>query len=126
MSDSKGKRQPKAGNAIRVTWAHATRDVLNRAMSTGQLLPLCVFIILIMFVWRLPAQDLSTVIHEIVQGLENGSLIGWLCSIVLIILWAGHARLMRRSFSEEAERIGTEKTKLQQSNTSQSLGTSDR
>lgn len=125
MSNAKKSSTPRTSGITKVTWAHCVRDVLNKAMSTGQMLPLCIFIIIVMLLWRLPSSEISGVIHDIVTGMTNGSLIGWGLLPCTLVLWAGHARLMRRTFSIEAERIGKEKTDLQQKQTQLPLGTSD-
>lgn len=115
-----------SGSGGRVTWAHAFRDIINRSMSTGQLLPLCIFLLLFIIFWRVPEQELALVLHEIVAGLREGALWGWITAIVAIVGWASHVKLMRKMFSGEADRIGKEKTNLQQQQTTQKLGTSDR
>lgn len=70
--------------------------------------------------------ELASVLHEIVAGLRDGALWGWIATIAVIIGWASHMKIMRKMFSDEADRIGNEKTKLQQQQTAQRLGTSDR
>jgi hypothetical protein len=69
-------------------------------------------------------------VFEIGQLFINGfielSLIGWFGMAVVCILWAGHARTMRRQHSAEYKRIGIEKSKLQKMQTSSiKLGSSD-
>ncbi|EKN6119591.1 hypothetical protein ACSOQT_001992 [Yersinia enterocolitica] len=125
MSKAKASRGGKPGNNSRVTWAQATRDVINRAMSTGQMLPLGIFILLVIIFWRVSPEELASVLHEIVNGLMDGMLLGWILCATSIVCWAAHVKRMRKMFSDEAERIGKEKTNLQQARTDQPLGTSE-
>ncbi|HDG0627991.1 hypothetical protein [Serratia nevei] len=126
MAGKKSGRKPSGSGVSHVTWAHAFRDIVNRAMSTGQLLPLGIFLLLLISFWRVPTDELAAVLHEIIAGLRDSTLWGWILFIVAIVCWAKHAKSMRKMFSEEADRIGSEKTKLQQQQTTQRLGTSDR
>ncbi|EEX3304652.1 hypothetical protein D1V28_000510 [Escherichia coli] len=119
----KGKSNKNQGQ---VTWAQAWRDVMIRAMSSGQLIPITISIILMIAAWRLPEVELSRLAFSIVDGFKDHALVGWAASLVLVLAWSAHARLMRRCFSTEAQRIGNEKTKYQQKQTNQVLGTSDK
>ncbi|MFZ1875012.1 MAG: hypothetical protein WAU54_19880, partial [Chania sp.] len=92
----------------------------------GQLLPICIFILLAIAFWRVPEAELASILHDIVNGLKDGALWGWGCFLLAVGAWAYHAKLMRKEFSVEADRIGMEKTRLQQDRTQQPLGTSDR
>lgn len=121
MGKGKGGKQQ-----VQVTWAQAWRDVMLRAMSSGQLVPITISIVLMIFAWRLPQDELSRLAFSIVDGFKEHSLAGWAISVVLVLLWSWHARVMRRCFSSEAQRIGNEKTKYQQKQTTQALGTSDK
>ncbi|WP_337264355.1 MULTISPECIES: hypothetical protein [unclassified Serratia (in: enterobacteria)] len=121
---AKGRQGSRAVSGVKVTWAQATRDVLNRSMSTGQLLPICIFILLVIAFCRLPESELASILHDIIDGVKDGSLWGWGFSITVVGAWSYHAKVMRREFSLEADRIGMEKTRLQQEKTQHSLGTS--
>ena len=121
MGKAKGNK-----NQVEVTWAQAWRDVMIRAMSSGQLIPITISIILMIAAWRLPEGELSRLAFSIVDGFKDHALVGWGVALVAILAWSAHARVMRRCFSTEAQRIGNEKTKYQQKQTSQALGTSDK
>ncbi|HCC5832619.1 TPA: hypothetical protein M5839_004823, partial [Citrobacter freundii] len=125
MSGNHKRTGGKPSSITKITWAHATRDIVNRAMSTGQMLPLCVFVVLVILLTRVPNEKIPDVIHDILVSLLNWNMLGWIFFVLALIAWAGHARIMRKDFSSEAERIGKEKTTLQQQKTSQPLGTSD-
>ena len=119
-------KQKNNKSQVQVTWAQAWRDVMVRAMSNGQLIPITISIILMIAAWRLPDGDLSRLAFSIVDGFKDHALVGWAVSVILILAWAAHARVMRRCFSSEAQRIGNEKTKYQQKQTNQALGKSDK
>lgn len=125
MATPKKSGNLRTGSITKVTWAHCARDVITRAMSTGQMLPLCIFVVIVILLTRLPAEEISGVFHDLINSLTNGSALGWYLCCVALVLWAGHAKIMRKSFSVEAERIGKEKTDLQQQQTNLPLGTSD-
>lgn len=125
MSGNNKRSGGRPNSITKITWAHATRDIVNRAMSTGQMLPLCVFVVLVILLARVPNEKIPDVIHDILVSLLNWNMLGWIFFVLALVAWAGHARIMRKDFSSEAERIGKEKTTLQQQKTSQPLGTSD-
>ncbi|WP_156529904.1 hypothetical protein [Klebsiella oxytoca] len=126
MPPKSGQKGKSSGSNGKVTWAQAVRDMVNRSMSTGQLLPFGIFVLLAIVFWRMPAEDLRETMHEIISGFIEGHLWGWGVSLILLVVWVSHAKRMRKEFSEEADRIGKEKTGLQQRRTSQKLGTSQR
>ncbi|KAB7700399.1 hypothetical protein GBN33_05455 [Plesiomonas shigelloides] len=118
-----GSKPQKKQNGV--TFAQAWRDVMIKAMTTGQLLPITISIILMIAAWRIPADELAKVAHRIIDGLIDHSLWGYISSAVLACAWSWHAATMRKCFSAEAKRMGMEKTFYQQSNTRVPLGTSD-
>lgn len=121
-----GKPRGKAGKGQgKVTFAQAWRDVMIKAMTTGQLVPITISIVLMIAAWRMPAEELPKLANRIIDGLADNSLVGYILCVVLILAWAWHASAMRRCFSTEARRIGAEKTQHQQARTQIPLGTSD-
>ncbi|MGO3014207.1 MAG: hypothetical protein ACTID4_12670 [Hafnia alvei] len=109
-----------------VTWAQAWRDVMQSAMARGLLIPITISIVLMIAAWRMPGEDVSSVAFSIIGGLKDHSLVGWALCVLLAVAWNWHARVMRRCFSAEAQRIGNEKTKYQQKQTARELGSSDK
>ncbi|WP_158117234.1 hypothetical protein [Vibrio cincinnatiensis] len=96
-----------------VSWAQAFRDIILRSMDRGQLLPVLIFLIVLALIFKMPEDKVYDFGLEIVNGFKNFSLVGWVLAIIVGILWAGHARIMRRQHSTEYKRIGLEKSKLQ-------------
>lgn len=121
-----GKTKGRSPRPAPVTVAQAVRDVLIKAMTTGQLVPITISIVLMIAAWRMPSEEIGKLANRILDGLVNHSLIGYILALILLLAWARHAAVMRRCFSSEARRIGNEKTQHQQARTTIPLGTSDK
>ncbi len=126
QSKSMGKGSKKNSKPGHVSVAQAVRDVLLRAMSTGQLVPLTIAGIIIIFLLRLEPSDLAVLVNRILDALIDYSIAGYVLALIIALAWAWHASVMRKCFSAEVARISREKTKHQQEKTSHSLGTSDK
>lgn len=121
-----GKTKGRSPRPAPVTVAQAVRDVLIKAMTTGQLVPITISIVLMIAAWRMPSEEVGKLANRILDGLVDHSLIGYILAVILVLAWAWHAAVMRRCFSTEARRIGNEKTQHQQARTTIPLGTSDK
>lgn len=110
------KKQAPNGAASRqsVSWAQAFRDIIVVSMNKGQLPILAFAGVIALLVWRMPATDIPPLIDRILTRLESGELVGWLLTLLLVIGWYSHARWLRREYAEEFERIGKEKSRLQE------------
>lgn len=121
-----GKRRQRNNTPVKVTVAQAVRDVLLRAMSTGQLVPLALVAFFIICIIRIPEGAIEKLANRVLDAMINASIVGYLLFFLTVLAWAWHASVMRKCFSAEAKRIGKEKTEHQQRNTKHSLGTSDK
>lgn len=117
--------KPKKSSRAAVTWAQAFRDIIIRAMDRGQLLPVLLFLVCLALIWKMPSDKVYDFGVNFINGFKDLSLLGWILAAVVCILWAGHARLMRRKHSTEYQRIGSEKSQLQQEQIKTTLGSSD-
>ncbi|OCH57562.1 hypothetical protein A6D98_19370 [Aliivibrio fischeri] len=117
--------KPNKNNKQTVSWAQAFRDIIIRAMDRGQLLPVLAFLLFLAFIWKMPEEKVYDFGVLILDGFKTLSLVGWGLSGVVCILWAGHARIMRRKHSSEYLRIGREKSRLQQEQVNAQIGSSD-
>lgn len=117
--------KPKNKRTSTVTWAQAFRDIINKAMDRGQLLPILFFFVVIFLIYKMPPEHVYQFGIDILHGLKNWSLVGWCSTGIVSILWAGHARSMRRRHSAEYLRMGTEKSRLQREQARPQLGSSD-
>lgn len=95
----------------RMTWAQAVRDCTVHSMNKGQL-PLfaCASIIAIIF-WRLPPERLADIVKD---SLFKALVVSVVLNVVLAACWAIHCRWVRRSQAAELDRIGVEKSQLQE------------
>ncbi|QIM65247.1 hypothetical protein [Frederiksenia canicola] len=94
----------------KVTWAQTVRDVLNTAMNRGQLPLLFILLGCLLVLYRLPEEKLSLLVFKIVQGLKDGSLVGYTLFVLILIVWYWDARKIRRKYAE----LSTQYQKLQQ------------
>lgn len=109
-----------------VTWAHAARDFLVTAINRGQLPVLGLVLVAIILVVKLPSEEAGSLVERLVHGLEEAHLLGWALELLTILAWFFHAKWMRKGFSEEAARIGREKSDLQNSVSGVDFGSSDK
>ena len=109
---SKGNRSKKVSH---VTWAQAVRDIVIAAINQGQLPVLGILGILILVIWRMPENDVSQLMFQVVEHMSNGTLIGYILSVIFAFGWYFNSKKMRAEFTEESQRIGKEKSNLQNS-----------
>ena len=84
------------------------RDVLIAVIGRGQFPTALVAIgVIISIVW-VPQHNWAIIIKSILRGLQNGSLLGYVLSIVIAIGWWKYVRSMQRQHSEEVERLNQE------------------
>ncbi len=96
-----------------VSWAQATRDMVVTSMNRGQFPILGTIVIVGLLIFRMPEQDISTLVFGIIESLSDGELWAYVAEFFTLGAWFTHTKLMRKMFSEEAERIGREKSKMQ-------------
>lgn len=94
----------------KVTLAQAIRDVLITAMNRGQLPLLFILACCFLVLCRLPVEQLSSLVFEIIQGLKDGYLIGYGLFIITVILWYWDGRKVRKKYSA----LSNQYQKLQQ------------
>lgn len=83
------------------------------SINRGQLPIFGFFLVIVMLIWKMPAEDVSRLVFELLTSLRQAELIAYVISAILAVGWFAHSRVMRKVFSEEFERIGREKTSLQ-------------
>lgn len=110
MKKNNNKHKPK-----NVSWAEAFRDITIVAMNRGQLPVLGFIFIIILFLYKIPNEEIVQLVHDIVDKLGVIAFFSYIFNIVLVLSWAWHAKMVRKMHSNECERVGKEKTKLQQS-----------
>lgn len=126
MSGEQKKSAKGAGNQPAFTWAQAVRDIFVTSMNRGQLPVLGMIAVALLVLYRMPPEGLAALTHEVVTSLKNGELWAYLLELATVVAWYVHARSMRRNFSDEAERIGREKSKIQSQAAGVAFKTSNR
>jgi hypothetical protein len=106
---SKTKQSEKSS----VSWAQAVRDIFVASIDKGQLPVLGIIFIFVMLIWKMPEQDVSRLMFQFFESLQRYESLGYVLSLILSIGWFSHVRQIRMSFRKEAERIGQEKSNLQ-------------
>lgn len=101
------------GTRNSIGWAQSLRDMVVTAINKGQLPVLAVLLILLMVIFKMPGEDVAKLASDIVAALIAGELVGYLLALTFGFGWFFHSRSLRKTFSNEYERIGTEKSKLQ-------------
>ena len=94
-------------------WRFA-RDVVFQTMNRGLFLPLLLFLIIALYFYRYPAQELPYLTDKFILGLKEWWLVGYLLFIFTIVVWGVHSKLQRRTIADELKRISKERDKLQE------------
>ena len=94
-------------------------------MNRGQLIPAGIVLFMLISAIRVPPERLAILAERVLKLLENGTLIGYILSILFLILWGVHVKIMRGDMSWEMKRTGREKTELQEKLLDKNLGSSD-
>lgn len=102
--------RPRSGS---MSWAQSFRDMVVAAINKGQLPVLGVLFVVLLFIFKLPEERIGDLARDLLMHLIDGSLGGYLLAVVFGSSWFFHAKAMRRSFSSEVDRIGREKSELQ-------------
>jgi len=96
-----------------VSWAQAIRDMVISAINKGQLPIFGLFLVILMLIYKMPETDVSKLVFEILDSLRRGEFIAYILLGITAFGWLAHARIMRKTFTDEARRIGREKSNLQ-------------
>jgi hypothetical protein len=98
---------------VPVSWAQAIRDMVISAINKGQLPIFGLFLVILMLIYKMPEADVSKLVFEILDSLRRGEFVAYILLSITIFGWFVHARVMRKTFTDEAKRIGREKSNLQ-------------
>ena len=100
--------------------------MVTAAINKGQLPLFGLLFVIVCLILKMPANEVAELVFAIFDALKAGELVGYLIAIILGGCWYGHARVMRRQYSNEYERIGKEKTSLQSQVSGVTYSSSDR
>lgn len=101
------KRHPQ----VKVTIAEAVRDISITAINRGQVLPIVLALIAIIIILKLPITALENIVIRVFEG--HLGYVSTILLIIVLLVWNWHAKRMRKQFSAELERVGREKSMLQ-------------
>lgn len=90
------------------------RDVAIHAMNKGQFLAVAFTGLVAFVIWRAPEEFAGHVVSAIFRNLTTLKGVSYSLNFILAVGWVVHLRWVIRSTSEEIDRIGREKTKLQE------------
>lgn len=86
-------------------------DVFIRAIDKGQLPLFGMFVLLVVIAALIPKDTLSEIILTTFKNLP--AYLGYIGSVLISLVWYRSSKNMRRQHAQELERIGKEKTFLQ-------------
>lgn len=90
------------------------RDVLVASLNRGQFPVALVAGLFAMMLYKMPGQDVTSLLFRVTDDLKSGYLGGYVMSVFLAGGWFLHVKWQRREITQEMERIGREKTILQE------------
>jgi hypothetical protein len=99
---------------IKITWAQAFRDIVVEALRRGQIVALGIAIFLIIYVARLPSNQLYQVWDDFRRIEEREWTVNLILNVALALLWFVHARRMRQGYEKELARVAEERNRLQE------------
>lgn len=105
---SKSKPQNK------VTWAEAFRDIVVASMDRGQLPILFLFGTVFALIWKLDSKDSLSLLSSIGTQLNNWYIYGYILFFLSLFGWYTTAKMLRKMHFEECDRVGREKSDLQE------------
>jgi hypothetical protein len=113
------KRSTSTAHSLGAAWANALRDVLIASINKGQFPFAILGLLLLTLIVKMPPEDVSKLVFRLVDGVERGSLLGYLLSLLFLVGWYVHARYQRRVITAEIERMAAERNTLQSKNLGQ-------
>jgi hypothetical protein len=101
-------------------------NVLIHSMNKGQLPGACVALVLIILAIRCPADQIPGLFQHVLHCLKSLAGVSYTLNVVLLAGSAFGFRHLRRQMSAELERVGIEKTALQEELAGRKLSSSSK
>jgi len=98
----------------KVTWAEAFRDIVRDSMDRGQLPILFLFSTVFALIWKLDSKDSLALLSSIGTQLVNWYVYGYILFFISLVGWYVTAKMLRKMHFEECDRVGREKSDLQE------------
>lgn len=102
-----------AKDRVKLGWPETVRDVFVTAIDRGQLPALLMGCVLLTVAFRLPPEQLVVFSEKILDRFASGVYVGWGVSLLLLVAWRAHSRYLIKIHSTEIDRIGREKSAIQ-------------
>lgn len=106
-------KEHKKEENVKINIPAMVRDIAIHAISRGQIIPVAIFLIIIVIVFRLPPQILGEIVKDLFLKASRFYALGYVLSIFLILGWYIHVKFLNQIHEREMDRIAQEKTKLQ-------------
>lgn len=94
-------------------WA-VLRDVLIQSINKGQFAVAVLGVIVLFGIFKMPPNEVGGLVKEVLKSGRDDVWASYITNVLLVIGWFVHSRYQRRSLAAEMERIGLEKSKLQE------------
>lgn len=101
----------------KVSWVgditYPIRDLLIKSMERGQLLLCGVLVVIMIFLFRLPENDLSAFTTNLLNRVQSNDIWGFILFFTVCLVWFFHNRYIRKIHRKEITRITNEKDEIQ-------------
>lgn len=97
----------------RFTWARATRDVVNHAISKGQLGTLALAAVVFLWIWKSPEESVGRVLEQVATDLSRNWKLGYALWVATLVAWRWHAKYQRKVLHDEIGRLSRERNEYQ-------------
>lgn len=90
------------------------RDIAIHAISRGQIIPVAMFLMVIVVIFRLPPETLGEIVKDLISKALHYSALGYSFSIIIMLSWYIHMKYLNKIHEQEINRIAEERTRLQE------------
>jgi len=97
----------------RIGFWQAIRDIMVMSMNKGQFPVALIGLIVICFIFKMPAKDVSKLVFEVLGLFKSLHLVGWTLGLITSIGWLLHSEYQRRMIDKEMARISRERNEKQ-------------
>lgn len=113
VKTEESKDNNKIGNSWVGDLTYPVRDVLIASMSNGLFLAAVMALIVVLFIYRLPSEELLVFAKNVYKGFGDLSFLGWILWLITCASWLFHVKYINRTNKKENIRLTNEKDKYQ-------------
>jgi hypothetical protein len=99
--------------------------VLIASMSKGQAPLFVVAGLAALMIWKMPPEDVSSLVFRLVGAVEHGYVVGYMLAAASTFGWFLHAKFQRKIIRDEMQRMSELRTQLQAKQTIHQLDSSE-